>query len=82
MIRYWGYPAEEHVVVTEDGYVLTMHRIPFGRNGTQGQPRQPVFLGHSLLTSSAVFSFGPPEKELAYLLADAGEERSIDLVHE
>lgn len=33
MIRHWGYPAESHQVTTADGYVLTLHRIPHGRNG-------------------------------------------------
>ena len=75
MIEYWGYPVEEHTVTTEDGYILTMHRIPSGRssNGTEnGDPRQPVFLAHCLLCSSAVFSFGPPENSIAYMLADRG----------
>lgn len=33
IIRYWGYPVEVHHVVTRDGYVLELHRIPRGRNG-------------------------------------------------
>ena len=78
MIEYWGYPVEEHTVVTDDGYILAMHRIPHGQNEQPGdvQPGQktPVFLGHCLLGSSAVYSFGPPEKSLAYILADAGRK--------
>ena len=73
MIEYCGYPVEEHRVITDDGYVLTMHRIPHGRNNSDDAgPRTPVFLGHCLIGTSAVFTFGPPEKEHAYMLADAG----------
>ena len=27
LIRYWGYPVEEHFVQTEDGYILGLHRF-------------------------------------------------------
>ncbi len=27
-IEYWGYTAEEHQVTTDDGYIITMYRIP------------------------------------------------------
>jgi len=47
MIRKAGYPAEAHVVMTEDGYLLTLHRIPGGNNSL------PVLLQHGLLVSSA-----------------------------
>ena len=73
MIEYWGYPVEEHLVTTSDGYNLMLHRIPHGKNGDVTPGKQPVFLGHCLLCSSAVFSFGPPEKSIAYMLADAGK---------
>ncbi|XP_074780280.1 lipase member M-like [Athene noctua] len=32
IVRYHGYPYEEHEVVTDDGYYLTMQRIPRGRD--------------------------------------------------
>lgn len=47
MIRKDGYPAEAHVVLTNDGYLLTMHRIP----GKSGSPA--IFLQHGVLGSSA-----------------------------
>ena len=74
MINYWGYDVEEHQVTTVDGYILTMHRIPRGKNESSDskEPKYPVFLGHCLLCSSAIFSFGPPDNSIAYMLADAG----------
>ena len=27
LIKYWGYPVEEHWVTTTDGYILGLHRI-------------------------------------------------------
>ena len=73
MIEYWGYQVEKHRVTTQDGYILTMHRIP-GRvlSDDAKEKLPPVFLAHCLLCSSAVFSFGPPQQSLAFVLADAG----------
>ena len=65
---------EEHTVITDDGYILGMHRIPFGQNGSynDGVTRPPVFLAHGVTSSSSQWVFGPPQKALGYLLADAG----------
>ena len=32
MISYWGYRSEMHEVITADGYVLQVYRIPHGKN--------------------------------------------------
>ncbi|KAK4298232.1 hypothetical protein Pmani_029415 [Petrolisthes manimaculis] len=77
LIKKYGYPVESHQVVTEDGFILTLHRIPHGRHGDIGgenrvQGRHPVFLQHGLLSSSACWLMAEPDKALAYIAADAG----------
>ncbi|KAB0799679.1 hypothetical protein PPYR_07560 [Photinus pyralis] len=69
IIRRHGYRSESHVVQTTDGYLLTIHRIPQSKNGTQG--KQPVFLQHGLLSSSADFVISD-NKSLAFILSDLG----------
>lgn len=54
-----GYPSETHQVVTQDGYILQMHRIPRGPNSDPGRARTPVFIMHGLTaTSSAYIAVG------------------------
>ncbi|CAK9828239.1 Lipase 3 [Anthophora retusa] len=69
LIKKGGYPAEAHVVVTEDGYLLEIHRIP-------GKPGAPtVYLQHGIFGTSAdwiINSAQGNENCLAFLLADAG----------
>ena len=74
LVRYWGYDIEEHFVTTDDGYILGMHRIPYGSNGpTNSSTNRPaIFLAHCLVCNSAEFVFGPPSKSLGYILADSG----------
>merc|ERR1719430_1235262 len=75
MIGEAGYPAETHMVVTEDGYLLRLHRIPHGRQelGYQRNVTRPVvFLQHGLLSSSADWVVTGPDHALAFLLADRG----------
>lgn len=57
-MKYQGYPVETHRVTTEDGYILEMHRIPFGVHPKRPQPpvqqqRIPVVLFHGNAQSSA-----------------------------
>ncbi|CAH1987513.1 unnamed protein product [Acanthoscelides obtectus] len=69
-----GYLLESHEVTTEDGYILTLHRIPYGRNHSKGdnQVRPPVLLMHGFLMSSMDWVYLGPDKSLGLLLADAG----------
>nr|XP_025706749.1 lipase member K isoform X2 [Callorhinus ursinus] len=47
IISYWGYPCEEYDVVTEDGYVLGIYRIPSGRGCPRANTGYDVWMGNS-----------------------------------
>eukprot|EP00794_Sanderia_malayensis_P011943 gene11943-13179_t len=76
IIKYWGYPAETHEAITKDGYILTLHRIPHGKehNGKKSTTKQRpvVFLQHGLLCSSSNWVTNYPAQSLGFILADAG----------
>lgn len=72
-IRSHGYPAEVHEVVTKDGYVLKLFRIPYSHKlNNENEKRPPVLLQHGLFSNSDCFLCSGPDNSLAYLLADAG----------
>ena len=74
LINYWGYLQETHQTTTDDGYVLTLHRISSGK----AQPKysndsRPVFyLQHPLLGSSSDWIINLPKQSLGFMLADQG----------
>ena len=74
LVKSFGYPIEEHSVQSEDGYIVTLHRIPHGQNSlNRNEERPAVLLAHCMMGSSAVFTFGPSNQSLAYILADEGK---------
>jgi len=60
-----GFRSEVHKVNTEDGYILTMHRVGAGVGPV-------VFLQHGLICSSVDWVLGARDKALGFILADAG----------
>ena len=65
LIEEKGYPVQAHDVVTADGYILTMHRIP--------RPGAPaVLLQHGLLDASETWVVNEASNSLGFLLYDAG----------
>ena len=65
VIMHRGYPAETHLVTTEDGYIIEVHRIPHGKQVADSSERKrALFLQHCLLCSSAVWVLNPTEKSL------------------
>ncbi len=72
MIQSKGYSCEEHKVITSDGYILGVFRIPHGRNSPSSIPGRPVLLQHGLLDSATTWAINFPNESLSYILADAG----------
>lgn len=68
-----GYPLEAYKVTTPDGWVLSLYRIPHGKNRTTQPGKKPViYLHHGITLSSACFTLLNENESMAYILADAG----------
>lgn len=60
-----GYPAEIHRVVTEDGYVLQLTRIPYSpKDSKRGSNKMPIFLHHGIILSDSAWVTNPTEMAL------------------
>ncbi|XP_032087790.1 lipase member M-like [Thamnophis elegans] len=68
IIQFWGYPAEEHEVLTDDGYYLSLNRIP----GHTKSSKSSVLLVHCLDMEGSVWIANLPHQSLGFILADAG----------
>ncbi|XP_057431460.1 triacylglycerol lipase 2-like isoform X1 [Lotus japonicus] len=71
MVETQGYNCEEHTVTTQDGYILSLQRMPEGRSGKKAD-KPPVLLQHGVLNDAITWLFNSPEESLAFILADNG----------
>ncbi|CAL7942702.1 unnamed protein product [Xylocopa violacea] len=72
LIEQAGYIGETHEVVTEDRYVLQLHRITGSKENPPSDKKPVVLLLHGLLDSSATWVLTDPGKSLAFQLANWG----------
>jgi len=72
LIQHWGYKAEVYEVITEDGYILPLYRIPQGKTENSTSPKPVVYLQHVLENSAADWVINLPSESAAFLFADAG----------
>nr|BAN20577.1 lipase 1 precursor [Riptortus pedestris] len=70
LILNQGYPLEVHEIETEDGYLLTAYRIPYGKD--KASNGKSVIVQHGILCSSAAWVISRPDQALGFLLADGG----------
>ncbi|CAH0717545.1 unnamed protein product, partial [Brenthis ino] len=68
--EHYGYMSEEHTVLTDDGYLLTIFRIN-SKKCLGKMKKPPVVLMHGLLLSSDAFLDAGPGSGLGFLLSDS-----------
>ncbi|KAF5286549.1 hypothetical protein FQA39_LY16232 [Lamprigera yunnana] len=66
----YGFTCQSHEVVTEDGYILTVHRIISAK--VKPKQNSVVLLLPGLLASSETWLFRGADKDLPYVFASSG----------
>ena len=67
-----GFLCESHQVITDDGYILGIWRIPGPLTGGDGTPRPPVLMQHGLECDMTFWLWNRPSVAPALVLARAG----------
>ncbi|XP_057983558.1 triacylglycerol lipase 2-like [Malania oleifera] len=74
-VRVHGYKCQEFEVKTEDGYILSLQRIPEGLSGNGGsgdKQKPPVLIQHGVLVDGMTWFLNSPDKSLPFILAENG----------
>ncbi|KAH1189743.1 Triacylglycerol lipase 2 [Glycine max] len=69
LVETQGYSCEEHQVTTEDGYILSLQRMPAGRSGEKAD-KPPVLLQHGIFSDASTWLVNSPDESLGFILAD------------
>lgn len=72
LITSKGYPCEQHDVLTKDGYILSLQRIPFSKKSPTRKGKPAILLQHGLLSCSSCWVENLANESLGFMLADAG----------
>ena len=72
MVTSKGFPFEKHEVITSDGYILQIFRIPKNESNYKTTPKQPVYFQHGLLDSSDGWVCNEESRCLPYIMANEG----------
>uniref|UniRef100_A0A7N0V6M8 Lipase n=1 Tax=Kalanchoe fedtschenkoi TaxID=63787 RepID=A0A7N0V6M8_KALFE len=68
-----GYKCQEFEVQTEDGFILSLQRIPEGRGeGGKGARKSPVLIQHGVLVDGMTWFLNSAEEDLPFILAENG----------
>ena len=67
-----GFRVEKHQVVTQDGYILGIWRIPGSISETSSEIKPPVLLQHGLESDMMQWVFNSADVAPAFVLSRAG----------
>ena len=70
VVEAHGYRIQSYKVTTQDGYILTLFRIPGTLSEPKNQTKPVIFLQHGLIDLSDTFIMNEPAP--AFLLVDSG----------
>ena len=55
MANEYGFLTEKHQVTTQDGYILSLYRIPGAISKDTDRDKRPIFLMHALATDHMIW---------------------------